>query len=211
MVVRLCRADIGQPNSYLSGVKLHLDFLRRKSLIANEKDLRAPDYSPTGSTPITTLSNTLQSLDSSPLEATFADHPLLARMVDSNNEVLAHSRKLAVGKGIIENVLIHPTVKIGKGCNIGPDVTVSAGSVIGNGVRLKNCAVMEGVVVGDNSCLLDSIIGWKCKIGKWVRMENLTVLGEDVDVAQECFVNGALVLPHKHIKTSVYDVGQILM
>lgn len=36
-----------------------------------------------------------------------------------------------------------------------------------------------------------------------VRMENVTVLGEDVIVSDELYLNGASVLPHKSIGESV--------
>lgn len=36
-----------------------------------------------------------------------------------------------------------------------------------------------------------------------VRMENVTVLGEDVIVNDELYINGANVLPHKSITDSV--------
>lgn len=41
-------------------------------------------------------------------------------------------------------------------------------------------------------------------------MENITVLGEDVIVSDELFVNGARVLPHKSIAQSVVE-PQIIM
>ncbi len=58
---------------------------------------------------------------------------------------------LATGKGIVGNVLVDPTAKIGSGCKIGPDVSVGAGCVIGSGVRLSNCVIMRGVTVNDYS------------------------------------------------------------
>lgn len=41
-------------------------------------------------------------------------------------------------------------------------------------------------------------------------MENVTVLGEDVSVDDEIYVNGGKVLPHKSITTSVPE-PQIIM
>ena len=40
-------------------------------------------------------------------------------------------------------------------------------------------------------------------IGAWARLENVTVLGEDVQVGDELYLNGAKVLPHKGIKESI--------
>jgi mannose-1-phosphate guanylyltransferase len=37
------------------------------------------------------------------------------------------------------------------------------------------------------------------------------VLGEDVQVGDEVVVNGAIVLPHKAVKESIYAPGAIVM
>ena len=70
--------------------------------------------------------------------------------------------ELAGGEGIVGNVLIHETAKIGSGCKIGPDVSIGAGCVIGNGVRLSSCVIMRGVEVGDHS---------KVGVGLWWESE----------------------------------------
>lgn len=46
---------------------------------------------------------------------------------------------------------------------IGKDV------VIGDGVRLKRCTLMEGVKVKSHSWIESAIIGWKSTVGSWVR------------------------------------------
>lgn len=55
-----------------------------------------------------------------------------------------------------------------------------------------------------------SIIGWDSKVGSWCRLENQCVLGEDVTVKTELYLNGATVLPHKEIKESVQTASIIL-
>lgn len=55
-----------------------------------------------------------------------------------------------------------------------------------------------------------SIIGWDSKVGSWCRLENQCVLGEDVGVKNELYLNGATVLPHKEIKESVQTPSIIL-
>jgi mannose-1-phosphate guanylyltransferase len=47
-------------------------------------------------------------------------------------------------------------------------------------------------------------------IGQRVRMENVTVLGEDVIVSDEVYINGGKVLPHKAISSSVPEPHIIL-
>ena len=51
---------------------------------------------------------------------------------------------------------------------------------------------------------------FSCAVGRWVRMENVCVLGEDVSVKDEIYLNGGKVLPHKSIGSSVTE-PQIIM
>ena len=53
-------------------------------------------------------------------------------------------------------------------------------------------------------------LSFSCVVGRWVRMENVCVLGEDVIVKDEIYLNGGKVLPHKSIGTSVTE-PQIIM
>ena len=44
---------------------------------------------------------------------------------------------------------------------------------------------------------------WHSTIGSWACVENMSMLGEDVHVCDESYINGAKVLPHKEIKVSI--------
>lgn len=118
---------------------------------------------------------------------------------------------LPEGPHVIGNVLVDPSVRVGEGCVLGPNVTVDSGVVLGRGCRLKNCALMAGVSLADFCCVDSAIIGWRSALGKWVRIEGLTVVGEKVRVAAECLINGAFILPHKTITQSILDPGAIIM
>lgn len=120
------------------------------------------------------------------------------------------SNQLSDGPHIVGNVIIDPTVKIGHNCKIGPNVTIGPGVVIEDGVCIKRCTILRDVIIHSNSWLENCIIGWRCIIGRWVRMEGITVLGEDVIVKDETYINGGQVLPHKNISSSVRD-PQIIM
>ncbi|EFJ24691.1 hypothetical protein SELMODRAFT_267755 [Selaginella moellendorffii] len=136
--------DIGQPKDYITGLRLYLESIRRKS-----------------------------------------------------------PEKLSIGAHVVGNVMIDPSARIGSGCLIGPDVAVGPDCVIEEGVRLSRCTVMRGAQIRKHSCVSGSIIGWHSKLGQWTRIENMTVLGEDVQVKDELYSNGGVVLPHKEIKTSI--------
>jgi len=122
-----------------------------------------------------------------------------------------NSKELSTADGVTGPVLIDPTAQIGTGCVIGPHVSIGPNVRIEDGVRLKNAVILEGAVIGANSWIHDSIIGWQSQIGKWVRIQNVSVLGQDVQVSDELFVNGGRILPHKAISTSVPDEGSIIM
>uniref|UniRef100_A0A3P9KM91 mannose-1-phosphate guanylyltransferase n=1 Tax=Oryzias latipes TaxID=8090 RepID=A0A3P9KM91_ORYLA len=111
--------------------------------------------------------------------------------------------RLHTGPGFLGNVLVDPSAQIGQNCTIGPNVTIGAGVVVEDGVRIKRCTVLKGSRVRSHSWLESCIVGWSSSVGQWVRMENVTVLGEDVIVNDELYLNGANVLPHKSINESV--------
>ncbi|KAK6441573.1 mannose-1-phosphate guanyltransferase [Oleoguttula sp. CCFEE 5521] len=108
------------------------------------------------------------------------------------------------------NVLIDPSAKIGKNCKIGPNVVIGPNVEIGDGVRLQRCVLLQGSKVKEHAWVKSTIVGWNSTIGRWARLENVSVLGDDVTIGDEIYCNGASVLPHKSIKANV-DVPAIIM
>lgn len=129
----------------------------------------------------------------------------------SEEKLPAEQKKLKSGPEIVGNVLVHPTATIGSGCKIGPDVVLGPNVVVGDGCRLQRCTMFEDSKIGGHAWVDKAIIGWRCNVGSWVRMENVTVLGDDVVVNDELYLNGAKVLPHKGIKESIPVAGTIVM
>ncbi|XP_049872551.1 mannose-1-phosphate guanyltransferase beta-like [Pectinophora gossypiella] len=111
--------------------------------------------------------------------------------------------------GIIGNVLIDPSAKIGKDCVIGPDVTIGRNVIIEDGVRIKRSVLLQNVIVRQHAWLENCIIGWGSQIGRWARMED-AIFGEDVVVNDELYINGGQILPHKIISHSISQ-PQIMM
>lgn len=117
---------------------------------------------------------------------------------------------LSTAKGIVGNVIIDPTAKIGADCQIGPNVTIGPGVIIEDGVCIKRSTILKDAIIRSHSWIDNCIVGWKCCVGSWVRIEGITVLGEDVVVKDEMYINGGQVLPHKSIVKSVPE-PQIIM
>jgi len=90
-------------------------------------------------------------------------------------------------------------------------VVIGENCVIGAGVRIYDATIFSETKIGDYTLIQGSLIGWKSTIGKWVRINGLTVIAEDVQVKDECFLNGIMVLPHKGVTTSFLNPGHIIM
>ncbi|TPX30408.1 hypothetical protein SmJEL517_g06020 [Synchytrium microbalum] len=117
---------------------------------------------------------------------------------------------LATGPHIVGHVLIDPSAKIGKDCKIGPNVTIGPNVVVGDGVRLARTVVLESSVVKDHSWVKDTIIGWHSTVGRWARLEGVSVLGDDVHVADEIYINGGSILPHKSVSSNIAEPSIIM-
>ena len=72
-------------------------------------------------------------------------------------------------------------------------------------MRLQRCVVMANAKVKEHAWIMSSIIGWNSSVGRWARVENITVLGDDVAIKDELYINGASVLPHKSISSSITE------
>lgn len=48
------------------------------------------------------------------------------------------------GPGVVGNVLVDPSAKIGEGCRIGPNVTIGPDVIIEDGVCIKRCTILKG-------------------------------------------------------------------
>ena len=70
---------------------------------------------------------------------------------------------------------------------------------------------MAGTVIKDGAFIDGSLIGWNCKIGKWARLQNLCILGEDVEIKDETNCVGTIVCPHKCIKENSMEKGKIIL
>ncbi|XP_076912256.1 uncharacterized protein LOC143570505 [Bidens hawaiensis] len=108
--------------------------------------------------------------------------------------------------------LLFKYVKSSKFAQIGPNVSISANARIAAGARLINCIVLDDVEIKENAVVILSIVGWKCSIGRWSRVQaegdhkaklGVTILGEAVNVEDEVVVINCIVLPNKTLNVSV--------
>jgi len=124
---------------------------------------------------------------------------------------------------VVGNVMVDATAKVDPTAKLGPNVSIGAGVVVGPGVRVSNSIILDGSEVKERACILYSVVGWKCTIGKWARLEGvpdfssageersngITILGNGVSAANETVLRSSIVLPHKELSGSY--ANQILL
>ncbi|KAM3141093.1 hypothetical protein pb186bvf_006894 [Paramecium bursaria] len=113
------------------------------------------------------------------------------------------------GRNIIGNVLIDETAIIDENAVIGPNVIIGPGCQVKEGVRLRNCVLLKNSVINANSWINESIIGWSSIVGKWVRIEGVSVCGEDVQIKDEVYINQSFILPHRSVTANIQTKGTI--
>jgi len=115
------------------------------------------------------------------------------------------------GNRIIGHVVIHETAKISQTAILGPNVVIGPNVVVGNSVRVHNSTILGSVSLNDGCYIRNSIIGWHSKIGRWARLQDMCVLGEDVTVRDEVCLNGAIICPHKSIDKDELEKDKIIL
>ena len=114
------------------------------------------------------------------------------------------AEQAAAGKYEVKGVVVvDKTATVEEGAELGPNVTVGPGCVIGKCARLSNCAILANATVGKGAYVNKSIIGWNNTVGAHCHVDNVTVTGDDVQIAPALIINGARVLPNKGVKASV--------
>jgi mannose-1-phosphate guanylyltransferase len=64
---------------------------------------------------------------------------------------------------------------------------------------------MDGASIKSYAWISNSIIGWESTVGKWSRVEGVSVLGDDVQIGDELYINGGCILPHKSISANISE------
>ncbi len=97
------------------------------------------------------------------------------------------------------------------GAVLGPNVVIGENCKIEKGVRMSNTTILSNSLIKAHTMIRDSIIGWQSIVGKWVRIEGVSVVAEDVQIKDEVFINESFILPHKSITNSIPNAGTIVM
>ncbi len=119
----------------------------------------------------------------------------------SRREIL---KKVQQGKIKLEGAaLIGRHCKIGDGVRI-VDSCIDNYSQIGDNVLIEKSAVMDRVIIENNAQVVDSIIGRHVTVRssarKPTRVERVSVVADDVTLAEGCILTATKVYPHQHLR-----------
>ncbi len=109
-------------------------------------------------------------------------------------------------------VYIGPNVTIGGNAEIGPNVIIHRNTKIGDTVKLINSLIFEGSSLCNGVYVSGSIIGSNAYFGKWVRVEDGSVIGDGVYVKDTVFIaRNTKIGPYREIMESIYREGEVIL
>lgn len=109
-------------------------------------------------------------------------------------------------------VYIGKEVVVGRNSVIGPNTILLDGAIVGDFSMIKGSIVMRGSRIGFSTYIKSSVVGENCSIGSWVRIESGAVIGDQVSIADEVFINRRnYILPYKEISESIWKEGDVIL
>jgi len=113
---------------------------------------------------------------------------------------------------IIQPVFIGKNVQIAEESFIGPFAIIEDDVKVGKLARIKKSLIQIGTFIEQAAYISGSIIGERCHIGKWARIDEEVVIGDEVNMSDEVYIaRNVKILPFKEIDRSVYSAGEIIL
>ena len=107
------------------------------------------------------------------------------------------------------NIKVEGSVLIGRHCKIGNNVRLVNSCIdnytrISDNVTIKNSAVMDRTIIDDSARIKESIVGRHVKVlssqKKPTEIHSISVVADDVTIAEGCKLEAAKIYPHQFIK-----------
>lgn len=124
------------------------------------------------------------------------------------------SKKEIVAKIKDGKIKIEGAVLIGRHCRIGDgarivDSYIDNYTQVGKNTTIENSAIMDRVIIGEKADIKNSIIGRHVTIlsnpKKWTRIEKVSVVADDVILAEGCRLTNAKIYPHQFVRGEFED------
>jgi len=113
---------------------------------------------------------------------------------------------------IVSPIYIGRNTRVSRNSVVGPNTVLLDNVIVGEHSLIRGSLIMRRSRIGSSTYIRDSIVGEECSVGNWVRIESGTVIGDQVSMADEVFVNRRnYVLPYKEISESLWKEGDVVL
>ncbi len=128
------------------------------------------------------------------------------------NSFVDPSTQLSNGVEIVHPVYIGKGSVIERDSVIGPNVVVLEGTRIGPGTRIVNSLLFRAITVEGYSYIEGSILGDRCYVGRWVRIDSGSVIGDEVVIGDGVYLaRKTVILPFKEITSSIAEPEKVVL
>jgi len=102
-------------------------------------------------------------------------------------------------------------VTVGADSQIGPNVSISENVEIGKGCRIENSIIFSGAVIEDYSSVRNAIIGENALLGRWVKVESGSLIGDYVVINDGVTITeGVSICPSKTVEESILTPKRVM-
>jgi len=140
------------------------------------------------------------------------DHFL--RKTDSSTNkgaFISSSAKMEEPVYINSSIAIGNNVEIARDTHLGPYVCIGDDVSIGQGCRIENSIIFPDVRIESFSSINNCIIGEAATLGRWVKIEGLTIIGDYCTIKDNVtLTSGVMICPWKTVSDSIITPQTIM-
>ncbi len=128
------------------------------------------------------------------------------------NGFISESADVRDSVEIQQPVYIGDNVRIESGSVIGPLAVIGNGCEIGPLSRIKESVFLDRVYIDGAAHVSRSVIGERTYMGRWVRVMEGCVLGDEIVIEDEVLIaKNVVILPYKEITQSISKEGAVVL
>jgi mannose-1-phosphate guanylyltransferase len=103
-------------------------------------------------------------------------------------------------------------VALGHGSELGPRAIIHSNSRVGEAARITESIIFENSTISKGTYVKGSIVGGDSYVGRWVRIEEGSILGDGVYVKDYVFIGRrSKVGPYREVAESIYGEDKVLL
>jgi mannose-1-phosphate guanylyltransferase len=139
------------------------------------------------------------------------NHFLEKRDLVQKGSFISSTAKIEEPVHINSSIAIGNNVEIAKDTHVGPYVCIGDDVSIGQGCRIENSIIFPDVRIESFSSINNCIIGEAATLGRWVKIEGLTIIGDYCIIKDNVtLTSGVMICPWKTVSDSIITPQTIM-